>query len=242
MIKNLIEKYKSRKANIEWQRSTLGRTLAAHSEIYFKDKALLADTSDELKNKIIEDFYQQVFSLSHAENPFLEMRKLLAVYASETAIYQVLCLNENDKTETFYADCPYISGELYKHIQQYTKHNDELDKLKWENNDIEDGELIDYCRAKCVLNSFYLNGINYVRDDFDDSNEEKDWLRPFMRSMMISEEDKFRQKLDLPSLLLNPIDSLMHGRFFEIVGSGHKNPYYEWEKSWNESGISRDGM
>ena len=82
--------------------------------------------------------------------------------------------------------------------------------------------------------SHYLNGVNYVRGEFNDIDKEKDWLRPFIKSMLIWEEDIVREKIGLPSLLPDSLDSLKHSTFMNLVTNGHKNPFYEWEKSWAE--------
>lgn len=36
---------------------------------------------------------------------------------------------------------------------------------------------------------YYLNGFNYVRSEFDDYDKQKDWLQPFLKSMLIWDED-----------------------------------------------------
>jgi len=162
------------------------------------------------------------------------MRESVASYVIGYAGYQMLCLTEEEKTEAFYADCPYISGELYKHIGKVTEHNDELDELKWKHSDISNDDLVSFCNTKCVLYLYYLNGVNYIRGEFDDIDKEKDWLRPFIKSMLIWEEDRIREKIGLPSLLPDSIDALKHSTFMNMVINGHRNPFYEWEKSWAE--------
>jgi len=238
MIKGLLEKHRAKKAAKEWNSSPLGQSFAIHTRKYFYEGAILSHFEEDNKNKIIDDFYQKVFSLSQAENPFLEMRELVASYVCGYASYQVLCLKESEKEESFYSDCPYISGELYKHIGSYTEHNDELGELKWKFNEIPDEDLISFCNSRCALHLYYVNGMNFVRGEFDDIDSEKDWLRPFIKSMLIWEEDQVRGKIGLPSLLPDSLDALNHSTFMNLVINGHKNPFYEWEKSWEEDEIA----
>jgi hypothetical protein len=230
MIKEYLQRRKEKKAIQEWQNSTLGQTLAVHTDEYFNKNPRLSGFSEEGKNKVINDFYQQIFNFSQAENPFLAMREHLASSVIEYAGYQVLCLTEEEKTEMSYSDCPFISGELHRHIDKVLEHDDELGKYKWEYPDISNDELVSFCNSSSVLNSYYVNGFNLVRFEFDDIDEEKDWLNPFIKSMLIWKEDQIREKIALPSLLLDNFDALKHSTFMNLVTNGHKNPFYEWEK------------
>ena len=225
---------KEKKAIREWQKSTLGQVLALHTDEYFNKNPRLSSFSEESKNNIITDFYQQIFNFSKAENPFLAMRESLASYVIGYAGYQVLCLTEEEKAEAFYSDCPFISGELYRHIDKVVEHNDELGELKWKHPDISNDDLVSFCNTRCVLHLYYLNGVNYVRGEFDDIDKEKDWLHPFIKSMLIWEGDQVRGKIDLPSLLPDSLDAFKHSTFMNLVTNGQKNPFYEWEKSWVE--------
>lgn len=234
MLKGVIEKWKQRAAIREWQNSTLGKMLAAHTEEYFTKYPRLADFSAETKNKLIGDFYNAVFNLSKAENPFLAMRERLASYVIGFAEHQVLCLTEEEKQGTFYSDCLYISGALHKHIDKAVKHVDDLRELKWKHPDISNEELVSFCNSRCVLHLYYVNGFNLVRSEFDDLDKEKDWLRPFLKSMLIWHEDQMREKIGLPSLLPDSLDGLKHSTFMNLVANGHRNPYFEWEKTWSD--------
>ena len=234
MLRDFFQRRRENKLIREWQNSSLGKALAHHTNEYFHNNPRLARLSDDSKNKHIGDFIQQIIILSKAENPFLAMREALASCVIGYAKYQVLCLTEEEKDEDIYSDCPYISGELYKHIDKAVKHIDELGELKWKYPSISNEELVSFCNTKCVLHLYYVNGFNYVRGEFDDFDKEKDWLRPFIKSMLIWEEDQIRNKIGLPSLLPGSLYGLKHSTFMNIVINGHKNPYYEWEKNWSE--------
>lgn len=234
MLKGLIEKWKQYAAIRAWQNSTLGKMLAAHTEEYFTKYLTPFNYSPETKNKLVGDFYNAVFSLSKAENPFLAMRERLADYVIGFAEYQVLCLTEEKKQGTFYSDCPYISGALHRHIDKAVKHVDDLRKLKWEHPDISNEELVSFCSSVCAVRLYYMNGFNLVRSEFDDFDKEKDWLNSFIKSMLIWEEDRMREKIGLASLLPNSLDATKHIIFMHLVVTGHRNPYSEWEKTWSD--------
>ncbi len=230
MFNQFFQKRKEMKALREWEKSALGRALVMHTAEYFKKNPRLSSFSVEGKKRVVEDFYQQIFNFAQAKNPFLAMRESLASYVIGFAGYQVLCLTEEDKAAAFYSDCPHISGQIYKHIHKAIEHNDELGELKWKHPDISNEELISFCNTRCVLHLYYINGINYVRAEFDDIDKEKDWLRPFIKSMLIWEEHQIREKIGLPSLLPDSLAALKHSTFLNLVTAGHKNPFYEWEK------------
>ena len=86
---------------------------------------------------------------------------------------------------------------------------------------------------------YYVNGLNIIRRDFGDFDDVKDWLQPFMKSMLIWDEDIWRGKMDLPSLLPNSLDALEHSTFMNMVVNGFKNPYFEWEKAYGE--LAKEG-
>ncbi|GGY10517.1 hypothetical protein GCM10007160_42160 [Litchfieldella qijiaojingensis] len=236
MFSELINKFKERKAINEWRSSPLGIALENHSREYFYgENELLGGFSEEGKQNIIGDFYQKIIALSTDENAFLTYREQLATYVCEYASFQVLCLKEDEKKDSFYSDCPYISAELYKHTQILSEHNDLLKEHKWKNGEVSDEEFIALCNARCAVLLYCINGLNIVRIEFKDVIEEKDWLRPFIKSMLIWEEDTYRQKISLPSLLPNDLDGLWHSTFMNIVVNGAANPYYEWEKAQEEN-------
>lgn len=231
MIEAFLQRRREKKALRKWQNSFLGKTLASHTHEYFTKYPRLADFSEETKNKIVGDFYQTIFSLPQAENPFLAMRELLASYVVGFAVFQVLCLTEEDKADAFYSNCPYISGQLHHHIDKAVKHVDELRELQWKYPQITNSDLVSFCNSRCVLHLYYINGFNYVRCEFDDFDKEKDWLQPFLKSMLIWHEDQIRDKIGLESLLPDRLDGLKHSTFMNMVVNGAKNPYFEWEKN-----------
>lgn len=232
MIKSFLKGLKEKKADREWNKSKVGQTLAIHTDEYFTKYPRLSSWSEESKNKIINDFYNNVFSIFNSENPFLKMRELLAESVLGFAEFQVICLTEEEKLETFYSECRYISGCLHHKIEKIAPHNSALDECKWKFPETTAEQLISLCNTKCLIYLYYSNGFNYLRREFNDIDLDKDWLQPFMKSMLIYQEEEIRKKIDMESLLEGVMDGLKHYTFLELVVQGSKNPYFEWEKTW----------
>lgn len=218
--------------------SELGRILAEHTAEYFGRNPRLSGFSADSKAKVIAGLYRQILNFAKAENPLIAMRKSLAAYAIAYARYQVLCLTEEEKAAAFYADSPYISGELHKHIGAYADRDDEFDELKREHAEISGAELVSYCNTLGVLHLYFLNGINYVREQCGDAPLDNDWLLPFVESMLIWAEAQARRKIGLPELLPDISDALRHSAFTSFVVSGCQNPLQEWEKTWGKRSLS----
>ncbi len=156
MIKDFIKRRSEKKAIREWHNSFLGKMLASHTDKYFTTYPYLADLSPDFKSKIVEDFYGQIFNLSKAENPFLAMREMIASYVFGLTELQVLCITEEEKAEAFFADCPYISGQIYHQIDQVVIHVNALREFKWKNPEITNNGLISFCNCQSLLYKYYL--------------------------------------------------------------------------------------
>ena len=232
MIRDFLRRRRDKKALLEWQNSEIGKFLAAHTKQYFTEYPRLADMSEQSKSKIISDFYSKIFSICQSENPFMAMRELLATYVCSLCSLQIVSLTEEEKADSFYSNCPYISGSLYQYIDKAADHIEELRELKWKRPDIDKDTLISFCNSRCALFLYYLNGVNYLRCEFDDYDREKDWLQPFLKSMLIWDENNMREKLGLETLLPNSLDALKYSTFLNLVVNGHRSPFYEWEKNW----------
>ncbi len=65
-------------------------------------------------------------------------------------------------------------------------------------------------------------------------------LKPFQLAMLIWEEHLYREKIGLPTLLDDTLDAVVYSNFMNFVTNGHKNPYFEWEKNWEEYNDSKE--
>lgn len=232
MFLKLLSRYKENKALREWHRTPLGQSLAHHIHEYFTEIPRFEGMNEEDKDTTITKLYGQVREILRAQEPTLKLREELATVVIPFAELQVLCLTEEEKREAFYADYPYISGELYHHIEKATPHVELLREAKWRNPNISNDDLVGLCNMRSGRLLFYVNGLNRVRIEFKDFDDEKDWLKPFIRAMMVWHEDTLREKMGLPSLLLDRFEAVKHSTFMNKVVNGFINPYYEWEKQW----------
>ncbi|WP_281649247.1 hypothetical protein [Parendozoicomonas sp. Alg238-R29] len=232
MIGSWIKKYQANKAVKNFKNSQLGKCISHHTEKYFYGDTLLSSFQQENKENIIKDFHHRVFMVCLSDNPFMSMREAITEYGCGLSSYQIYCINESNKADSEYANTPYISGKMHKHISSCSDHVDELKEMKWKYPEISNDDLIAFCNSRAALYTYYLNGMNYVRMELKDSDDTKDWLRPFVKSMLIWTEDHMRSNIGLPSLLENSLDGLKHSTFMNLVADGHKNPYFEWETKW----------
>ena len=143
-------------------------------------------------------------------------------------------LTPQEKAEIF-SDVRYISGELSRYIRQAADFNEEVARIIWEHPECTDDELIVFANLSCAFYLYDLHGWNLVRvaTKIDPAySADKDWFRPFVRSMLISSENDARQKLGLPSLFTDSIAPLRHATFMVGVAKGQANPLFEWERSY----------
>jgi hypothetical protein len=123
---------------------------------------------------------------------------------------------------------------LHRHIAACSQYHDELKELQWKSPDISDEALIGYCNFLCAAYLYFFNGFNIIRMDMKDfeSAKGRDWLRPFLTSMLIWSEETYRQKIGLLRLLPHDLDALRHSTFMQMVRDGHNNPLFEWKSHY----------
>jgi len=225
--------YQEAKAAFAWQRSPLGQALSAHVNEFFSYPRF-AEMEPESKQELVTDLHQRVNEILQAENPVIKLRESLANYMILHAELAVLCLTEEEKRDQFYADCPFISGQLHREIQKAVPHVEFLREAKCKFPDVSAEEFVALCNARSIWLLFYVNGFNDVRYYLKDCDKE-DWFHPFNRAMMIWHEDWLRGKMGLPCLLPDKLDELKYATFVNLVVDGAPNPYCEWERAWAHS-------
>ena len=227
MIEELDEEQKNTVKN--WQNSFLAKALSAHTKEYFYQHPILKDIPEDAKQELIADFYKKIFELTNSEEPLLTLRGYIASYVHSYATFQVLCLGQKEKASSFFENNPYISGNLRQHIKSLAVHNKEINELNLKSELLSDDDLLTFCQTKTAISLFYMNGINIIRYELKDMIKENDWLRPFIESMLIWEEDTCRKNIGLPSLLENSEDADKHHSFLQYVSNGSKDPYMAWQ-------------
>jgi hypothetical protein len=238
MFNNILKRIQEAQTASAWQRSPLGQALTAHVNKYFTEYPPFADMDAEDKQKLLTDSYQWVNEVLQSENPVMKLREMLASSVAAFTELSVLCLTEEEKRDQFFADCPYISGQLHREIEKAVPHVEFLREAKWEFPDLSGEELVALCNARSGRSLFYVNGLNQVRVELKDCDKQKDWFRPFLRAEMILREHLYREKIGPPSLLSDKSDGLKYSTFFNLVLNGAHNPYYEWEKQWAHAPVT----
>ncbi|MEI6847666.1 MAG: hypothetical protein WCK32_06470 [Chlorobiaceae bacterium] len=219
-----------------WQNTVLGEVIALHSNEYFECGGRLSVFTKESKNNFIENLYSQISTILFSDNQIYALRARLSEHVIGYADCQVLCLKETDKAESCYSDCPYISGHLYKYLNRESHHKKDLNKLFLENNNLSNEELLSFLNTKCTLLSYYINGLNHIRYELKDRIAGKDWLRPFVKSMLIWSEYSYREYIGIETLLPD-IDALAYSTFFNLVCSGSRDPLSEWQSQFEDLAI-----
>ena len=230
MFAKYFENRREKRIAREFVNSPIGQTLTKHSE-NFITRSVLRHVTEDYKQHLINEFIAEVITVSANSNPFLASRQKLCDYAIYYANLQVLCLKPEEKTDLFYGQSRFISGELHKHLRDLAKYNKDLEERLWEFPGKTDEQLITFLNLRCAGILYFLNGWELLRKEFEQVTTvpEKDWFRPFLISMMIFSENTYRQNIGLPLLSTDPLFALRHSSFMNIVRSGGKNPLYEWE-------------
>ena len=224
-------KSKEQTARDKFLASDVGRRFTTHNEQYFGPTAVWGGFSPETKQQIIEWLMERIVGVYGAPDPLREMRLELAAMASCYAELTILLKGPfPDELQS-----RYISGELHNHIRSCSAHCKELAEEVLRNPAGSDAALYGYTNARSVYYTYVLNGISLLRYDFDDfaGGQERDWLRPFVKSMLIWHEDIYRSKINLPRLFEDDVlSALQHSTFFNLVRNGVRNPLSEWESDF----------
>ena len=224
-------KSKEQKSIEKFWKSEIGQRLTVHNEQYFGRDAVWEGFSPEGKQEICGWLLQRILGIYEAADTFAAMRLELAAMTSCHAELVVLLRDPvNDWNRS-----RYISGELHNHIRSCTPHCKELAEEVWRNPSSSDADLHNYAQQRSIYYNYVLNGINQLRYDFDDfaGGKDRDWLKPFSKSMMIWHEDTYRSKIGLPTLFDDKIlRALPHSTFFNLVHDGVRNPLFEWETTY----------
>jgi hypothetical protein len=233
---SLLQKFRFFLFMRKWKRSALGQALAEHTRRFFYTESKLRFFEEATKEKLIAEFHQQIFLLPSDPNPFLKFREHLTNSVIGYASLQVLCLKPVEKKQSFYSNAHYISAELHEHIRACAEHNAELKQLLWENPEMSDGDLVDAANTRSTLWLYYANGLNLVRSEFGETLiKGKDWFRPYVASAMVFEEETYRRKIGMPSLMSHGDEllPLEHSTFMTWVVEGEQNPLYAWESHFD---------
>jgi hypothetical protein len=163
MAFGLIDRFAQRRAMSKFNRSAIGQALRQHTEEYFVTRSVLRNFSADAKQDVINQFGTAIAEIVLADDPFLTLRKKLGALVHEYADLQVLCLLPEERSDLHFAESPYISGELNKHIFSCAQHNAELKELLWREPDRTPQSLTVYSNVRCARSLYFLNGYDILR-------------------------------------------------------------------------------
>ena len=218
----------------QWKKSVIGAALQSHGyETFFAPDSPFSYMDEDVKLRHCAELHTQIAKALTAQNSIIAVRELLAESVLGFARLMVVGMPELGKEERGYADTPYVSGQLRSHISLIADHIDELGRLRFDEPDISDEELADYCTRRASLLLFYSNGANLVSIAIEDRvARTSEWYRAYMEAALVAEEDRLRDAIGLKSLLPGPVDGLMYSAFTDMVINGQPDPFFAWVKAF----------
>ena len=230
------QRFRTERAYNKLRATPLGKDLEDLTVRIFHTESKLRFWDEESKAQHIGAFYEKVFSLLNQDNAHVKFREELASAVIAYAQLQVLCLKPEEKADLFYADAKYVSGELFRHIRACCAHNEDMGKLLWEVPDMSDEDLVAVANTRSLVWMYQAYGWNLVRSAFHERVVPgKDWFNPFVLSMMIFAEDRYRADVGLPSLFAaDDFGAIEHSTFMNLVVNCAEHPLYEWEKNYRK--------
>jgi hypothetical protein len=213
------------------KRDPRAQALARHTQKYFYEGHTLSWMREENKRKIITELATRVVTTLESADPRMTLRTHLTDFVLLFAEVAVLGLTEEEKALMDYGRSPYISGQLHHRIVEAAEHSDEMGRAVFQSGGLTAPELISHANARGGVLLYYANGLNLLRVDTDDSSPNKDWFKPFVEAMLVWEEDTYRGKLDMPSLLPDRADGLRYSTFMNLVLDGEPDPFFTWTRA-----------
>jgi hypothetical protein len=223
----------------KFKRTPFAQALKLHTEEYFHGGSILSGLRDDNKQRLIEGMTQQVGAALQADNPKMAIREALVSHTIQYAQLQVLCLTEEERRQAFYAENPYISGDLHQCIDEAAEHVDELARHKWESG-ASGQDLIDFCNVRCAIYLYYMNALNLARMELGDQTD-PDWYRPLVEAQLVYEENTVRDRMGLSLTVTDMIEALAYSVMFNHAANGVANPFYEWCKAWPDKYLAGRG-
>jgi hypothetical protein len=231
-----IETFKAHRARNKFFKDPIVEFALQHwEECCVSDKTFEFSEASE-KERHRDRLINTLFEIKQSENPFMKMRELLAKAVQTTTYYNVLMKHRIDKDGNPISSIshPKISWRLSDHIFKIAQKEKTLRgviEAYGENmSDVLDCILVTY-----RSNHAHMSAINAVRVKMKDYVEGENWFQWFYVSMCISQEDRMRKEIGLPSLFNENdepkgLDGLKYWSFLDFVKSGSKQPHRDWQE------------
>jgi hypothetical protein len=205
---------------------------------FFHGAGRTANYSAGGKSELITEIEEAVEGIREHPKPLVPFRESVATWVVQFADFQVLCLTEAEMERTFYRDCPYVSGELYKSIRKLAPFNKELKQQMLGREDVTDAALLALCKARSGVALLHCNALNLLRKEIGDIPGSKDWFFAFMEAMLIWRENHYRSEAGMTTFV-DGIRAMELSVYMNVVGNpANVNPRYTWETTFSKAGQS----
>lgn len=215
----------------------LGATLdSAAKTLNDKSAGLGKYLSDSEKANLLERVAKETLLIISSDNPVQAARLKLGDWVCNTALLEVLVLDENTGWK-FLLSVKGISGELKSHLLELSKVNEDLSKLVFHmKGAVTQDHLRDVLMFRYWESHLFMQAFNVVRLRLGDMSLSKatDWFKPFFISMCIFAESIYRDELGLPSAFdgKERVSPLAHSTWMNLIEKGEKELRWAWERQW----------
>jgi len=219
-----------------------------------KSQGLGKFANEKFKNKMASELIQLMGSILISTNPLITNRDILCDGIIGQAQYVVLVAEEEIQGNLNFVlkGLPIVSGKLQDHIMEIAEKDDDIKDLKvsvvGSKGNVDQKSLYEACAFKYWIYSLKVKVFNHIRaaievNEVFPADLEKDWFYPLVESQQATNEELFRQKIGLKSILdTDKIQAtLKMARSYTLikfVENGEKYPYLKWEetykKEWEE--------
>jgi hypothetical protein len=216
----------------KFMKTPIAQALRLQTQEYSYGGSMLSALTDQAKQRLINGMTQQLAGALQSPNPIMAIREGLIGFSYQYAQVHVLSLTEDEKSETFYAENPYITGQLHHRIDEAAEHVEELAQHKWEAQ-ASGQDLIDFANGRSIVYLYFMNAFNLARMEIGDKSD-PDWFKPLVEADLVWVENTMREKLGLPLSVKDKFEALAYSSMSNMVENGSSNPFYEWCKTWPE--------
>lgn len=237
MFEKLITKWKYRKEIKAVQEHPILRLVLNQLQNNVKD------VSDPIGKQLDTEFKQQVMVECLADitntlselNPIIANRIKLVECMTNLASFDVIFISSKN---------PYlnVSGELRQYLPILKEKNESLKHFFYQVDiplkSIDD--MLSIMMATYWKMKVYVNAYNLVRIKLNDCNKDntKDWFKPCYNSLLIWNENIYRNELNLPTIISgenSQLKIILHGTWFNLCQTNKINLKLIWETSWEKS-------
>jgi hypothetical protein len=236
---SIIQGIKDRFAARKFANSELGQALAQHCETFFGDGGLLGEWKQETKQRHVAELYYALDAAKADENPSSFIRETVSGFILHYAPLQALALMEAEKPHVGYGANPFISGALHHDIARLSEFVPSLKELSLDPN-LPEAEWIGACNAMCLVDLFYINGMNYMRQEFGDVSN-PDWLNPLVEALIVRAENEIREAAGMSLTLSDPLNIACYGNMMHFTMMRERNPFARWCRQYPDLYLAGQG-